>query len=232
VDVSVVIPAYNEEQRLPATLRGWQRFLNAQRYASEVLVVDDGSRDGTARVAEDSGVRVVRLERNQGKGGAVRTGMLAASGEVIGYADADMNVEPAYLDDVLARLADGADVVIGSRSLSQYGSAESVSRLVAGALVQVTRRTLVLPTLRDTQCGFKFFRRQMARDVFSRTRINSFAFDIEALYLARRQGARIAELPVRTSYRTGSTFDVSKHLPEFLRDIGRVRVNALEGRYR
>jgi dolichyl-phosphate beta-glucosyltransferase len=230
--ITVVIPAYNEERRLPDTLRGWQAFLSRQPYSAELLVVDDGSRDGTARVAEAAGVQVMRLGQNQGKGGAVRAGMLHAAGEVIGYVDADMNVDPGYVDQVLRYVADGADVVIGSRALASYASAEGFSRLLAGGLVQVTRRTLVLPSVRDTQCGFKFFRRTAARRVFDRCRIRSFAFDIEALFVARKLGYSIVEMPVTTTYRAESTFDVRRHLPRFLADIVQIRRNDLAGRYR
>jgi glycosyltransferase involved in cell wall biosynthesis len=231
VDVTVVIPAYNEARRLPATLAGWQHAFTTQSLAADLLVVDDGSRDATSEVARAAGVAVVRLEPNQGKGGAVRTGMLHATGEVIGYADADMNVDPAYLRPVLEHLAAGADVVIGSRALGAYAAAEGPLRLLAGGLVQVTRRTLVLPTVRDTQCGFKFFRRDMGRRVFERCRIRSFAFDIEVLFIARRLGARLVELPVSTTYRPESTFDVRRHLPRFLADIVQIRRNAIAGRY-
>ena len=232
MDVSIVIPAYNEARRLPATLDGWRLFLGQQPYAAELLVVDDGSRDDTAIVAEVGADRVVRLQPNQGKGGAVRAGMLEAAGDVIGYADADMNVDPAYLNQALERLRAGADVVIGSRALNQYAAAEGASRLMAGGVVQVTRRTLVLPTLRDTQCGFKFFTRDIGRRTFERCRIRSFAFDIEALFVARKLGARIEELPVRTTFHDESTFSVRRHLPRFLRDIVQIRRNDLAGLYR
>jgi hypothetical protein len=143
-----------------------------------------------------------------------------------------MNVDPGYVDQVLRYVADGADVVIGSRALASYASAEGFSRLLAGGLVQVTRRTLVLPSVRDTQCGFKFFRRTAARSVFDRCRIRSFAFDIEALFVARKLGYSIVEMPVTTTYRAESTFDVRRHLPRFLADIVQIRRNDLAGRYR
>jgi glycosyltransferase involved in cell wall biosynthesis len=229
--VSIVIPAYNEARRLPTTLAGWREFLTAQSFASEVLVVDDGSRDATAEVAGAAGARVIRLDHNQGKGGAVRTGMLAAAGDVIGYVDADMNVAPSHLTPALALLDGGADLVVGRRDLSSYAADEGLLRLLAGGLVQVTRRALVMPSIRDTQCGFKVFRRDVARAVFGKTCVRSFAFDIEALFLARSLGARIVEMPVATDYRAESTFDVRKHLPIFLKDIVQIRLNALAGRY-
>jgi glycosyltransferase involved in cell wall biosynthesis len=230
-DVSIVIPAYNEARRLPETLGGWRAFLGGQPYSSEVLVVDDGSLDATAAVASAAGARVLSLEQNQGKGGAVKAGILAAEGLTVAYADADMNVAPAYLTRALEHLADGADLVVGRRDVSQYALAEGPIRLLAGGLVQVTRRALVMSSIRDTQCGFKVFRHDLAHTVFSKTRVRSFAFDIEALFLARKLGAHIVELPVTTIFRAESTFNVRKHLPIFLHDIIQIRLNDLAGRY-
>jgi dolichyl-phosphate beta-glucosyltransferase len=230
-DVSIVIPAYEEARRLPGTLRGWQDFLGGQPYLWEILVVDDGSSDATAAVAEAAGVRVLRLEHNQGKGGAVKAGVLAADGRTIVYADADMNVAPGYLAQALALIDTGADVVVGRRNLSEYASTEGPIRLLAGGLVQVTRRLLVMSSIRDTQCGFKVFRRDLAHSIFGHTRIHSFAFDIEALVLARKLGARIVEMPVKTDFRAESTFNVQRHLPIFLHDIVQIRLNDLSGRY-
>ena len=232
LQLSVVIPAYNEARRLPRTLAGWREFLSAQPYAWEVIVVDDGSRDDTADVAAREGAsRVIRLQPNQGKGGAVRAGVLAAEGGVIAYVDADLNIAPANITAALAVIEDGADLVVGRRDLAEYGAAEGPLRLIAGGLVQLTRRTLVLASIRDTQCGFKVFRRALALEVFRRTLIRSFAFDIEVLFLASRRGARIVELPVGTTYRAESTFSVRKHLPRFLRDIVQIRLNAIQARY-
>jgi dolichyl-phosphate beta-glucosyltransferase len=230
--VSIVIPAYNEARRLPATLAGWRDFLNAQAYAWEILVVDDGSADATSNVAAAAGARVIRLNPNEGKGGAVRAGVLAASGEFIAYADADMNVAPAHLREALGRLEDGrADLVAGRRDLAEYAMAEGPIRLLAGGLVQATRRVVVMSAIRDTQCGFKVFRRELGRAIFTRTRVRSFAFDIEVLFLARKLGARIVELPVSTTYHAESSFSVRRQLPLFLKDIVQIRLNDERGRY-
>jgi glycosyltransferase involved in cell wall biosynthesis len=231
MDVSIVIPAYNEARRLPATLEGWRQFLATQPYEAEVIVVDDGSRDGTADVAERAGARVVRLGQNQGKGGAVHAGVFAAAGNLIAYADADMNVAPAHLPQAMALIERGADLVVGRRNLAEYASAEGPIRLLAGGLVQITRRALVLRTFQDTQCGFKVFRRHLAKAVFARARVRSFAFDIEVLFLARKLGARIVELPVATTFHDESTFSVRRHLPQFLHDIVQIKIDDLAGRY-
>jgi glycosyltransferase involved in cell wall biosynthesis len=232
MDVSVVIPAYNEARRLPATLAGWHQYLASEPFSSEIVVADDGSSDATSEVASNAGARVIGLWPNRGKGAAVRAGVLAAMGAVITYVDADLNIAPDYLGQAMTLLDEGADLVAGQRDLSEYASAEGPLRLAAGGLVQVTRRVLVMSSIRDTQCGFKVFRHDLARAVFSRTRINSFAFDIEVLFLARKLGARIEVMPVRTTYREESTFNVRKHLPRFLRDIAQIRRNELAGVYR
>jgi len=232
VDVSIVIPAYNEARRLPVTLAGWHDYLNGQPFAWELLVVDDGSADTTADVAAHAGATVLRLQPNQGKGGAVKAGVRAAQGQVIAYADADMNVAPAHLTEALTLITQGASLVTGRRDLAEYARAEGVLRLLAGGLVQLTRRALVIAAIRDTQCGFKVFRRDLALAVFRKTRITSFAFDIEVLFLASKLGARIVELPVTTTFRAESTFDVRKHLPRFLADVVQIRLNDLAGRYR
>ena len=198
---------------------------------------DDGSSDGTPGLVErfaahDHRFRLNRLPENQGKGGAVRSGMLAATGAYRFYVDADMNIAPWHVEPALALLGSVADVVTGKRSLSEYANAEqSASRLAAGAAVQVARRILVLPVISDTQAGFKGFTAEWAEKVFAKAVVNSFAFDIEVLYLARRMGARIAEMPVSVEFRDESTFDVSRHLPPFIRDIYGIRMNAWRGRY-
>jgi len=229
--LSVVVPAYNEAQRIGATLDKLCAYGLLRFESFEVIVVDDGSTDATSGVAAESGARVIRLERNQGKGAAVRAGMLAAKGQAIAYADADMNVAPSHLTTALEYLESGADLVVGRRQLAEYAAAEGPWRLVAGGLVQVTRRALVLRGIQDTQCGFKVFRRDLARAVFARTRLSSFAFDIEVLFLARKLGARIVEMPVSTTFRAESTFNVRRHLPRLLRDIVQIRLNDLAGRY-
>jgi dolichyl-phosphate beta-glucosyltransferase len=238
MDLSIVVPAYNEERRLQPTLDGWAQWMDAFDGSVELLVSDDGSTDGTAALVErnaagDPRIRLNRLPENLGKGGAVRSGILAATGAFRFYVDADMNIAPFHLEPALAMLRSGvADVVTGKRSLSSYADTEqSPARLAAGAAVQVTRRLLVLPVITDTQAGFKGFTAEWAERVFGKATVNSFAFDIEALYLARRMGARIAEMPVSVEFRDESTFDVGRHLPPFLEDIWRIRVNAWRGRY-
>ena len=238
MDLSIVVPAYNEERRLQPTIDGWATWMDGFNGSVELVVSDDGSRDGTAALVEraaarDSRVRLNRLPRNRGKGAAVRSGMLAATGDYRFYVDADMNIAPSHIDPALALLRSGAaDVVTGKRSLSDYAETErSITRLAAGAAVQATRRTLLLPVITDTQAGFKGFAAEWAEKVFRKTTIDGFAFDIEVLYLARRMGARIIQMPVDVEFRDASTFNVATHLKPFLGDIWKVRRNAWRGHY-
>ena len=238
MDLSIVIPAYNEERRLSPTLQGWADWMDGFDGSVELVVSDDGSRDGTAALVQsvserDARIRLHRLAVNRGKGAAVRAGMLDARGDYRFYVDADMNIAPAHTEPALAMLRAGvADVVTGKRSLAAYaGTERSVTRLAAGAAVQATRRGLLLPVIRDTQAGFKGFAASWAERIFRRASVDGFAFDIEVLYLARRLGARIVEMPVDVEFRAESTFDVATHLRPFLGDIWRVRVNAWRGRY-
>ena len=236
--LSIVIPAYNESRRLPTTLDSWLSFFTTQPYQSELIVADDGSMDDTPSIAGHYGekhpnVRLVKLPENRGKGAAVKAGMLSARGAYIFDVDADLTSSPDHSPPALNHLENGADVVAGQRSLSSYaGQERSIGRLFAGALVQASRRAIVLPVIRDTQAGFKGFRRAIARAIFERTLIHSFAFDIEVLFLARLHHAVIVEMPVATEYRPDSTYHLRKHLPPFLRDVAQIRLNHLRGLYR
>ncbi len=237
MDLSIVIPAYNEAERLPMTLAAWCEFMDTFVGQAEVVVSDDGSTDATAAVVEalaaaDPRIRLHRAAKNQGKGGAVRDGMLAARGAYRFYVDADLNIAPDNVPPALALLRGNTDLVVGKRALTEYaGEEKSIARVAAGLAVQITRRLTVLPTIVDTQCGFKGFRADLAERVFGAAMVRGFAFDIEAIFLAKRFGARIVELPVSVTFRAGSSYNLRRHLPRFLADILTIRPNTLRGRY-
>jgi dolichyl-phosphate beta-glucosyltransferase len=203
------------------------------RGATEVVVVDDGSRDGTAERAEAAGATVLRNEGNRGKGFSVRRGMLAARGARRLMTDADLSTPIEELDRLSARMDEGYDVVIGSRAVA--GARIEVHqpwyRENTGRLFNLFVRGLAVPGIADTQCGFKLFTAAAAREVFSAARLDGFSFDVEALYLARRKGYRIAEMPVR--WRNDANTRVSL-LRGFLAfpDLLRIRANDWAGRYR
>lgn len=200
-DVTVVIPAYNEQARIGTTLVHTLDHLERHHPTGEVLVVDDGSSDDTARIVEEvSGgrARVLRQPRNMGKGAAVRRGMLEARGDYALFMDADLSTPIEELEKVLAIARSGVDVVIGSRALadSDIRQRQPTARELMGRGFNVIVRTLLLGGIHDTQCGFKLFNRRAAQSVFSRLTLDGFAFDVEALMLAKKLGFVVREVPV------------------------------------
>lgn len=200
VSLSVVIPAFNEEQRLPGTLATILPFLRSRGETFEVVVVDDGSRDRTAEVAALAGpeVRVLKNPGNRGKGYSVRNGMLNALGAWRLMSDADLSTPIEELERLKAALTDGAEIAIASRAVSgaNLEKRQSIMRETSGRFFNLLVRTLHLPGIKDTQCGFKLFSAAAARAAFTEGTLDGFAFDVEALVLARRAGFKITEVPV------------------------------------
>ena len=230
--LSVVVPALNEEDRLPRTLERIVSHLSRRRQGYELVVVDDGSRDRTAERAQAAGATVLRNETNRGKGYAVRRGMLAARGARRLMTDADLSTPIEELDRLSARMDEGHDVVIGSRALpgARIEVRQPWYRENMGRFFNLFVRALAVPGVTDTQCGFKLFSGAAARDVFSAARLDGFSFDVEVLFLARRKGYRIAEVPV--IWRNDAATRVSL-LRGFLAfpDLLRIRANDWRGRY-
>jgi dolichyl-phosphate beta-glucosyltransferase len=232
--LSVVIPAFNEALRLPATLERVRLHLEARGVPYEVVVVDDGSTDATAGAARAARgpIEVLRQATNRGKGYAVRTGMLAARGELRLMTDADLSTPIEELERLEAALGAGFDVAIGSRAVAgarievhQPAYREAMGRLF-NRLVQM----LLLPGLQDTQCGFKLWSAAAARLAFAACRHDGFSFDVEALYVARRHGLRIAELPVVWRNDAATRVGLGGGATAFL-DLARIRLAAARGRY-
>ena len=197
LDLSVVIPAYNEEDRLKKHIPAIQAHLAGKSF--EIIVVNDGSRDGTATVAQSfPGVRLINLNPNCGKGGAVKTGMLAAQGRSVLFTDADQSTPIAEVDQLLAQLAAGYDLAIGSRAVAgaEVGHQPVWYRTLAGKLFGVATRLFCIRGIHDTQCGFKAMKREVAQKVFPQVTSNTAIFDIEMLVVATREGYRVAEVPV------------------------------------
>jgi dolichyl-phosphate beta-glucosyltransferase len=202
--LSIVIPAYNEEGRLPKTLEEIDAFLRERGYDAEILVVDDGSRDRTLERAREMtatipSLRVLTYGRNRGKGYAVKTGVLAASRPAVLFSDADHSTPIADIDRLWAAYDRGCDVVVASRHLaqSQILVRQPVHRRAMGRVFNLVVSLFGVRGIRDTQCGFKLFRAEAARRIFSKLKTDGFAFDVEVLMWARHFGIRIAEVPVR-----------------------------------
>ena len=232
VELSVVIPAYDEEARLGPSLRRVVDYLAGRSLASEVLVVDDGSSDATAEVARGfaaEGVRLLRLPENRGKGAAVRTGVLASQGERVLVSDADLSTPIEELDKLEVHLP-AADLVLGSRAPQRGARLERhqpLYRELMGKTFNLLIRILGVRGIYDTQCGFKLLRGEVARDLFSRMTLDGFAYDVELILAARRRGCRIEEVGVVWSNSPASTVDPIRSSMAMLRDVVRLRLKGL-----
>jgi dolichyl-phosphate beta-glucosyltransferase len=231
--LSVVIPCYNEETRLPPTLVRMQAYLAEQSYTSEIIVVDNASIDRTQEVARAAGVEVLE-ERRRGKGAAVRTGMLAARGEYVLFSDADLSTPIEEVEKLLTALRGGATLAIASRALPESNIAvhQPWHRELVGRVGNLLVRLLAVHGLADTQCGFKLFPREIAQRLFGAQRMTGIAFDMEVLFLAQRAKLAIAEVPVTWIDSPESRFSRVRDGLDALKDLLRIRWNWMLGRYR
>jgi glycosyltransferase involved in cell wall biosynthesis len=234
--LSLVIPAYNEQARLPFTLSEIETYLCRERIDCEVIVVDNGSRDATSVVVQQAslkfgGLRLLRTDR-RGKGLAVRTGVLAARGDTIIFADADLSWSVEDLARFMALTDEGTPIVIGSRE--GYGArriGEPIYRHLMGRVFNRVVQALAVPGIEDSQCGFKSLRREAAQAIFERQHIDGFGFDVEVLYLARRLGFSVRVVPLRWEHKHNSRVAPVRDTLLMLSDVLRVRLNGWRGLY-
>jgi len=235
---SIVVPAYNESSRLGATLEQILEHVRREHWSAEVVVVDDGSRDETFEIAGRFAaghpqVRVIQNPGNQGKGYAVRNGMMQAKGKILLFTDADLSSPISESTKLFAALEGGADVAIGSRWLNpalQF-QRQSVTRQVLSRMFNLYLRGVLLFPYRDTQCGFKAFTRDAAEKIFPLQRVNRWGFDPEILFLAHRQGLRVAEVPVVWGHDERSKMHPIRDGIRMGWDALRVRWYGLSGKY-
>lgn len=236
VFLSIIIPAYNEEKRLPVTLEQVLSFLDNQRYTAEVLVVENGSQDNTLAVAREYArtcpqLTVLQTDR-KGKGIAVQTGMLAARGEYRFMCDADFSMPVSEINRFLPPSLTGFDIAIASREAPgavRYN--EPHYRHVVGRIFNGLIRLIALPGLHDTQCGFKCFRAEIANEVFRQQTISGWSFDVEVIFIARQRGYRIVELPIPWHFNPESKISVLRDATRMAIDLLAIRLNALRGVY-
>jgi len=235
VHLSFVIPAYNESRRIGDTIVKAQEYLQRQDYESEIIVVDDGSSDGTAGFVRRAfpGVQVIEYKPNQGKGHAVRTGMLAAQGDYRVFSDADGSTPVHDLEKLWERFEDGADVVIGSRRApdADVRVRQALYRQTMGRIFNVFVQLLAIKGFPDTQCGFKGFTRAAAADIFPRMTIPGFGFDAEVLFIARKHGFRIDQVGVTWVNSPTSRVNAVSDSARMLRDLLRIRLRDMRHQY-
>jgi dolichyl-phosphate beta-glucosyltransferase len=236
VQLSVVIPTYNEAQRIGRTLEELRIELPRLSPSWEIRVVDDGSADDTARIVSDEAAKhpgiVLQREPHRGKGGAVRYGLLGARGALRFMCDADLSMAAADISRFLARVPVDADIAIATREgAGAHRVGEPGHRHVLGRVFNRLVRATVLTDLSDTQCGFKMFTRAAVEAIFPYVTIEGWAFDIEALVIARRRNLRIIELPIEWHYRDRSQVSPLRDPLLMARDVLKIRANAVRGRY-
>jgi dolichyl-phosphate beta-glucosyltransferase len=232
--LSIVIPAFNEARRLPATLEQLTAYLGGQRWDWDIRVVDDGSTDGTAEIAEAASRRNARIvlqrEPHRGKGGAVKAGLLAARGSYRFLCDADLSMPPDELPRFLPPTLTGVDVAIGSREgAGARRVGEPWRRHAVGRIFNFAIRALVVPGISDTQCGFKMFTADSVRAIFPHVTLDGWAFDVEVLCIARARRLRIVEVPIEWHHRTESMVSVLRDSWGMLRDLLKVRARVRRG---
>ena len=237
LELSVVVPAYNEEARLPRSLERISEYLRRAHPSSEVIVVDDGSSDRTAEVvrewqAQMPELRLLSNGANRGKGYSVRAGMLAAGGEVSLFTDADLSAPIEEAEKLLDALR-SADIAIGSRALDRrlIQVHQSRARELAGIFFNKMMRLATGLAFEDTQCGFKAFRTARTRIIFQQQKIEDFGFDPEILFLAKRHGLRIAEIPVVWAHDPRTKVHMVRDSLQMFGDLWQIRWNAILGRY-
>ena len=234
--LSLIVPAYNEENRLPTTLRQIDDYLKSQLFSGEVLVIENGSDDRTFPIAQD----FVKSHKNfavqrtaeRGKGLAVRQGMLAATGEYRMMLDADLSMPVDQISRFIPPSQKNMDIVIASReAVGAVRYNEPGYRHIGGRVINAMIKLLALPRLQDTQCGFKCFRAEVAEDLFSRQTIMGWSFDVEILYIARLHGYSITELPIPWYFSEQSHVRPIPDAFQLLLDLLRIRSNSLRGLY-
>lgn len=233
--ISIIIPAYNEEKRLPATLTAVKAYLASTSWEfTEIVVVDDGSRDKTPEVAQAAGARLLRNPGNRGKGFSVRHGMLEAKGDWLLFSDADLSTPIEELEKLWTAIEQAAaQAAIGSRDLdrSLIGVRQPLFREFGGRFFNFVIRGITGLPFHDTQCGFKLFERAAAHEIFRRQLVERFGFDVEVLFIAQKLGYRTLEVPVRWNDVAGTKVKMIGALAAFL-DPVKVRWNGFQGKYK
>ncbi|HMO01529.1 MAG TPA: glycosyltransferase family 2 protein [Oligoflexia bacterium] len=234
IEISVIVPAYNEETRLKPTILEIDQYLSSKQVNYEIIIVDDGSTDGTAVLIKElaknnPNIKPISSQKNYGKGHAVRSGMLAAAGEYVIFADADGATPFAEIERLLAAMRRGVALAIGSRALPSRETKVKTYfyRKLMGRVFNAVANLILIPGIADTQCGFKMFTRNAAQEIFSRATINRYAFDLEILFLARKLNFPIAEVPINWINKPGSKINLLTDSAKMLFELIKIRLRHL-----
>lgn len=231
--LSIIIPAYNEERRIGRTLEKIISFLDSKKYKYEIIVVDDGSKDRTREVVKRfRRVKLNEKRRNRGKGYSVRQGMIAAEGDYLLFSDADLSTPIEEIEKMM-RLINAYDVVIGSRTIkgADVQVKQPFYREYMGKIFNLFVQVLAIKGIKDTQCGFKLFTRRAAKKIFPKQRIKGFGFDVEILYIAKKKGFRIEQVPVIWRNDENTKVSAFRDSSDMFFDLLRIRLNDISGKY-
>lgn len=234
--ISIIIPAFNEEKRIKKTLDAIIKYLNVKKFDYEIIVVDDGSKDNTVKIVKsftDKKVRYLSNKVNQGKGASVRKGILAATKELVLFSDSDLATPIEELTNFLGLIDKGHDIVIGSRNLkdSDVKVEQPKYRELLGKAFPFLVNIITIGGFKDTQCGFKLFRINAAQKIANLQTLNRFSFDVEMLFIAKKLGLKIKEVPVIWMDQKESKVNPLKDAPKMLLDLFKIRYNDLIGKY-
>jgi len=236
ITLSLIIPAYNEEKIIRNTLQKVTSYLKDKKHSWEVIVVDDGSKDKTSKIVssvKNKSIRLVRLPKNKGKGAALKAGVNAAKGEFIIYSDADLSVPITNIEKFLNLLKKENDVVIGSRRIKDAEIAvhQPWVRETMGRVFTLLTKLVLLMDISDFTCGFKGFKKIAAKEIFSKSEIDRWAYDSEILFLAKIKGYKIEQAPIVWENREDTRVVLKNVVFETLKDLFKIRVNHFSGRY-
>lgn len=236
ITLSLIIPAFNEEKIINKTLATVTQFLKDKKYPWEIIVVDDGSSDNTSKIVKktkNAKIRLVKLSANKGKGAALRAGIKVAKGDYILYSDADLSVSIANIDKFMDYLKRNFDLVIGSRRIegAEIAVHQSWLREMMGRAFTLLTRLILFMNISDFTCGFKGFKKAVAKDIFSKSTIDRWAYDSEILFIAKIQGYRIKEIPIVWKNRQDTRVVLKNVVFETLKDLLKIRINHFSGRY-
>lgn len=230
--ISIIIPAYNEEKRLPKTVTDLLLFLKSNNIEAEVIIVNDGSTDNTASSCGTiNEIKIINLTQNIGKGGAVKEGVLSSKGDIIIFIDSDNSTDMEHIKDAITLLNE-YDIAIGSRELqgSKIMKDQPIPRKIIGKIFSILVKVFGLSNINDTQCGFKAFRAEVAQEIFKKSKIRRFAFDVEILCIANINGYKAREVPVKWTNNEDSRVTFNSIFGMFI-DIIKIRYYLSSGGY-